>query len=216
MSQPRPTLPRALIAGPLLVIAGLACWALYVRATNTEHHSYAHGGNPPAYVRLELGATYGIAIHGGVTREAELGLAPGTLQCTAARRGESPGPLDVTAENTDTKATDRIGTFVSAIAGDVRLECSGIGAVFVDNAADAPYDWSGGWLVLASILLAIGLPLALSGLRRAGRRVDPPAAGRFEFERYGEADVVGTGRGDHLYAEGQPFGAEPERDLGRG
>jgi hypothetical protein len=209
-------LPRALVAGPLIALAGLVCWALYVRAANTEQHSYAHGGNPPAYVRLEPGTTYGIAISGGVHREIGLGFAPGTLQCTAARAGQAPGPLEVTAETTDTKATDRIGSFVSAISGDVRVQCTGIGPVFIDNAAGASYDWSGVWIVLASVLLAIGLPLTLSGLRRTTRRVYPPAAGGFEFERDREAHMVGTWPTDDLHAERQPLGTETERDLGRG
>jgi hypothetical protein len=200
----------------LVVIVGLLCWALYVRGANSEHHSYAHGGNPPTYVQLEAGSTYGIAIHGGVKREAELGLAPGTLQCTAARRGEAPGPLEVTAESADTKATDRIGSFVSGISGEVRVQCSGIGPVYVDNAVDAAYDWSGIWLILASVLLAIGLPLTLSGLRQAGRRVDPAAGGGFEFERDREAHVVGAWPGYDLHAERQAFAPDSERDLGRG
>jgi hypothetical protein len=191
-------LPRPLIVGPLLAIAGLVCWALYVRATNTEHHSYAHGGNPPTYVKVEAGTTYGIAIHGGVGREGKLGLEPGTLQCTAARHGEAPSPLELSAESVDTKATDRIGSFVSNVNGEITVQCSGI------------------WLVFASVLLAIGLPLTLSGLRRAGRRVDPASAGGLEFGGDRETRVVGAGPGYDLHAEGQSFGAETERDLGRG
>lgn len=209
-------LPRPLIVGPLLAIAGLVCWALYVRATNTEHHSYAHGGNPPTYVKVEAGTTYGIAIHGGVRRETKLGLEPGTLQCTAARHGEAPSPLELTAESVDTKATDRIGSFVSNVNGEITVQCSGIGPVFIDNSSDASYDWSGVWLVFASVLLAIGLPLTLSGLRRAGRRVDPASAGGLEFGGDRETHVVGAGPGYDLHAEGQSFGAETERDLGRG
>ena len=205
-----------LIAGPLIVIVGLFFWALYVSGANSEHHSYAHGGNPPTYVQVESGTTYGIAIHGGVKREAELGLPAASLQCTVARRGEAPGPLEITAESGDTKATDRIGSFVSAISGSVRVQCSGIGPVYIDNAKDASFDWSGLWLILASLLLAIGLPLTLTGLRQAGRRVDPAAGGGFEFARDREAHVVGTRPGYDLYAERQPFAPETERDLGRG
>ena len=217
----RSTLPRMLITGPLIVIAGLVCWALYVRATNSEHHAYAHGGNPPTYVRIEPGVTYGIAISGGVKREVALGLPPGTLQCTAAAQGQAPGPLQVTPEEQgtdvkDIKATDRIGFFTADRGGLVHITCSGIGPVFIDNATDAPYDWSGVWLVLASVLLAVGLPLTLSGLRRSGRRVDPATARGLEFAGHGETDVVGARPGDDLYAQRQPFATETERHLGGG
>jgi hypothetical protein len=216
MSVPRSRLPRSLVAGPLLIILGLVCWALYVRQTNSEHHAYAHGGNPPTYVQIHAGKSYGIAIHGGVQREIRLGLAPGSVQCTAARRGQSPGPLDVTAETQDTKATDRIASFVSGINGVVHVECSGIGAVYLDDADDAAYDWSGFFLILASLALLTGLPLALSGLRTVFSRVDPAATADFEFAGDREAQLAGAGPGNDLHAYGQPSVAEPRRDLGRG
>jgi hypothetical protein len=217
VSPARPALPRALIAGPVVVIVALAVWALFVLQSNKETHSYNHGDNPPpANVELKKGATYGVALHGGVAREVARGLVPGTLQCTATKQGQAPGPLQVNAEAQGTKATDRIGWFVAEFGGRVHVECAGIGTVFIDNAEDAGFDWSGVWLVLASVLLAIGLPLTLSGLRRAGRRVDPAAAGGFEFERHGEAHMVAAGPRDDLHAQWQPPVAEPERDLGRG
>jgi hypothetical protein len=216
MSAPRVAPPRALSVGTLLILVGLACWALYVNAANGERHSYARGGNPPTYARLESGRTYGIAIRGGVGREVQLGLNPQSVRCTAARPGEAPGALDVTAETSDTKMINQIASFVSDINGLVSVQCAGIGPVYVDNAADAPFDWSGVWLVLASLALVVGLPLALSGLRRPVRRVDPAAARGLEFERDGEAHVVGTGPRDDLHAQWQPPVADAERDLGRG
>ncbi len=213
----RPKLSRALIAGTVVVLAALVSWALYVLQSNSEAHSYSHGGQaPPATVQLTAGHTYGIAIDGGVAREVALGLVPGTLQCTTTKAGQAAKPLQVNAEAQDTKATDRIGSFVSGVKGRVKVECAGIGVVFVDNADDAGYDWSGVWLVLASVLLAIGLPLTLSGLRLTGRRIDPAAARVLEFERDGEADMVAAGPGDDLHTQWQPPLAEPERDLGGG
>jgi hypothetical protein len=171
------------------VIAGLASWALYVNQAGSERHSYSRGANPPTYVRLVAGNSYSIAIHGGVDREVQLGVDPSTLLCTAALPNQSPGALDVVTEQQDSKATDRIATFVSAISGSVQIQCNGIGAVYVDDAADAPFDVSGVWLVLASLALLIGLPLTLSGLRRPTvapsalpdaddvSRVDPAAEG---------------------------------------
>jgi hypothetical protein len=187
VSRPRPRTPAALIAGAILVAAGLGCWALYVKQTGNGGHSYDRGGSPASSVRLVAGETYTISIHGGVDREVELGLDPAALQCTAALGGQVPGALDIVAQSRDSKATNEIASFVSSIRGDVQIQCGGVGAVYVDDAEDAPFDSSGVWLVLASLALVIGLPLTLSGLRRpAGEarelddvtdvdRVDPSA-----------------------------------------
>jgi hypothetical protein len=220
VTAPRPTLPRILVTGTLLVLAGLASWALYAVAARTEPHAYARGEAPPATARLVQGHTYWISIPGGVRSEARLGLDPSALQCTAAAAGRSPGALKVTPQAADTKATDQIASFVAGFSGSARIECSGIGAVYVDNAADAAFDWSGFWLVLASALLVVGLPLTLAGLRSLGRgsggdpgsdvgRVDPAAEGPLEFERHREADVVVPGRGDDLDAQGQTGAPQP-------
>jgi hypothetical protein len=158
---------RRVLAGPLLVIVGIVCWALYVKQSHSQAHAYSHGANPPSYVRLVAGHTYQISIHDGVRRETELGVDPAALQCTAARPGQAPGPLRLTVEDSSTtKATNQIASFVSSITGSVQVQCAGFPAVYVDDAADASYDWSGAWLVLASLALLAGLPLTLSLLRK--------------------------------------------------
>jgi hypothetical protein len=167
VSAPRPRTPLALIVGALLVVAGLGFWALYVQQTGNGGHSYNRGGSPASSVRLLSGETYWISIHGGVDREVELGLDPPALQCTAALDGQSPGALDIVAQTRDSKATNEIASFVSSISGSVHIECEGLDAVYIDDAEDAPFDSSGAWLILASLALVIGLPLTLSGLRRA-------------------------------------------------
>lgn len=165
MTPPRPIAPRPLSVGAILVFAGLAMWALYVQQSRGESHAYSPDGKPANYVQLVAGHTYSIAIHGGVAREAELGLDPAALQCTAARSGEAPGSLEVDAYDANTKATNAIASFVSQVSGEVHVECTQVGAVYVDDAADAAFDWSGVWLVFASLALVVGLPLTLSALR---------------------------------------------------
>jgi hypothetical protein len=165
VSAPRPTAPRGLASGALLVLAGLVCWVLYVVQSGHEAKSYAHGGPPPNYVQLKAGHTYGISIPDGVNAEAREGLDPSALHCTASVTGEAPGALAVVAEHSDSKAIDQIGSFVAALNASEHIDCTGIGSVYVDGAEDAGTDWSGTWLVLAMLALAIGIPLALSGLR---------------------------------------------------
>ncbi len=175
MTAPRPQLPQRLPVGILLVLVGFASWILYALQSRGEAHGYAPGKAPPAYVRIEQGHTYWLSIPDGVRRVTAAGLDPTKLQCTAAGRGESPGELQVTGEATDTKLINRIASFVAGFSGSVHIRCEGIGAVYVDNAADAGYDWSGLELVVASLALAVGLPLTLSGLRGVPRRARPAA-----------------------------------------
>lgn len=172
MNAPRPALSRAVLAGPLLVIVGVACWVLFVLQSRSEQHAFNGGANPRDFVRVAAGRTYAIAIHGGVRRLTQLGLNPEQLRCTAAPRGGAPQVLRLTTETSDTKANNQIATFVAGVSGDVQVRCSGIGAVYVDNAEDSPFDWSGLWLVLASLTLVVGLPLMLSALRSTTRRAD--------------------------------------------
>lgn len=158
-------LPGLLVVGGLLVLAGLLSWALYALSAGHERHSYTHGGNPPTYVDLVAGRTYHLAISGGSRTEQEHGLDPAKLQCSATAAGGEPAALDVVAE-TNTKAIDRIGSFTADRSGSFRVTCAGIGPVYVDDAEDAGFDWSGLWLVIASAALVVGLPLALAGLRQ--------------------------------------------------
>lgn len=174
MSEPRPpqagaSVPRRLAVGVLLVLVGLVFWALYALLSGGERHSYAALANPPKYVRLVAGHQYWISVHGGVRREAELGVSPGALQCTAAGQGQAAVALSVTAERSDTKAIDQIASFTPEFSGYVQVQCQGIGLVYVDDAADAPRDWAGTWLLFASLSLAVGLPLTLSGIRGVRR-----------------------------------------------
>ena len=167
--------PRLLVVGTLLVFAGLLSWGLYALSAGHEKHSYTHGGAPPPFVDVTAGHTYHLAIPGGLDAERKLGLDPTKLQCTAAESGSLPGPLNVVAE-TNTKALDRIGSFTAGRSGSFTIRCAGIGAVFVDDADDAGYDWSGLWLVLAAAALAVGFPLALAGLRALAPRTAVSAA----------------------------------------
>lgn len=179
MTESRRSSPAMAIAGTLLVLLGLGSWALYVKESGNEPHSYARAGKPPQYVQVQAGKTYRIAIRGGVGAEAAAGLSPADLSCTAARPGQSPGALNLTDESADTKATNDVASFVSAITGKLHVECKGFGTVFVDNAEDAAYDWASFWLVVASLSLVVGTALVLSALRTAGgssrRPEDEPA-----------------------------------------
>lgn len=166
MSAPHAGSVRALVSGIVVVLAGTACWALYGVEAGRERRPYTHGGPPPAYVQLNARHTYWLSVPGGVRHLDKIGVQVSSLQCTAAEAGRAPAALSVTPQSKDTKATDEIASFFSDITGKVHIECAGTGAVFVSGASADGFDWSGLWLILASVLLVIGIPLTLSGRRR--------------------------------------------------
>ena len=165
--------PRtALAAGLVLVVVGLAAWALYGVSSGREHTVQHPNGNAPKWVQLRAGHQYWLAVPGGVDHLRAGGVDPTRLACFAAAPGQAAGGLAVSgvvdANNSDTKFVDRIGSFYAARSGRFHVTCSGAGTVYVVNAADAGFEWSGFWLIVASAALLVGFPLFLSGLRRAG------------------------------------------------
>lgn len=160
-------------AAVLLTLAGLAMWAIYRVQAGTEAHSFAPGALAPRTVHITQNRTYHIAIPGGVPAEPGLGVDPSVLACTITPPGGAAQPLNVTPEGSGTKAINQIATFVAPFTGDVHIACSRLPSVFVDDADDAAGDLSGLWLVLASVALAVGLPMMLSVLRRPARRKQP-------------------------------------------
>ncbi|MBO0841429.1 MAG: hypothetical protein J2O49_11485, partial [Sciscionella sp.] len=161
---------RSAWVGVALVVLGAGLWLVSRLVAGTEPHVYA-AGPPPESVQLVHGHTYTLAIRGGVLAAQNLGVAPSTLRCSVSSPQIGVRPLTVRPEASDTKAVNQIATFTAPVSGRVHVSCAGLTDVFVDDAADAPADHAGLALVLATIALTVGTPLALSGLRsfRLGR-----------------------------------------------
>lgn len=165
---------RAAAAGLVLVVAGLLLWALYPFVAAEESHSFAPGQSAARLVHLHKGTHYQLGIPGGVRAARKAGVTPQALRCSAAPAGGSASSLAITAEQPDTKATNQIASFVAPFTARVHVTCSGLGAVYVDNAEADP---SGYLLVSATVALVIGAPLLLAGVRRSARsRQSTPAA----------------------------------------
>jgi hypothetical protein len=196
----QPAAPRRLLAGGMvLVFVGLLSWVLYGYQAGRENHSYKPHGAPPASVRVESGHTYWLAVPGGVTALRAAGLDPTAPTCTAAAPGQGPGQLRVTPvvskDVSDTRFINRFASFVAAASASLRINCTGIGAVYVDNPAGAAFDWSGFWLVLASLALVVGLPLILAALRGLGRPGDEHEVEGFVDRPFGSGHDFEVGLG---------------------
>src|SRR5215471_12295728 len=142
---------RGVIAVVLLVAATLF-GGLYRVADGVEKHSYNSGAVPPDTVKLTQGRTYQISVPGGRKALASRGISTSVGQCS------------VTPLSSDVRPTNTIATFVSPVSGLVHLDCGPWGAVYVDNADNAGWDYAGLFLLLTAICLTLAVALGLSAL----------------------------------------------------
>ena len=161
------------LIGVVLVVVGLVLCGAYRFTASDEPHSYAADAVAPYDVGVTQGRQYHLAVHGGVEAEQNLGLVPAALVCTYTVQAGDQRSLALTAEPSTSKATNVIATFVAPVTGAVHVACTGLPAIFVDDADTASADRSGRYLLLGVLALGIGVPLLLSGLRTAYRSGGP-------------------------------------------
>jgi hypothetical protein len=145
----------------LVVAGGLVLIARYLTA-HYERHSFVDGQAPPRYVQVHAGRTYSISVPGGVKYEQELGQPPQALQCSIQQANGPEINLEVTRESNDTKMINTIASFRSPLTGRAHVSCVGLSDVYLDDTSSDP---SGVLLVLGTVLLTVGVPLLLSGVR---------------------------------------------------
>lgn len=169
----------------LLLVGGLVLGALFRIVSGAEHHAYSMGSPSPEPAHVTAEREYQLAIPGGVQAALGLGVAqvPGTdggptrlaLECNYSRVGGSSQALAVVAASVDTKATNEVGTFTAPATGVLRIDCAGLGAMYVDD-ADGAAD-PAGWLLLGAIIaLTLGAGLGLSALRSGAAARPRPEA----------------------------------------
>ena len=151
-----------------LIIATVLFAGLYRVANGVEKHSYNAGAVPPTTVVLTSGRTYEISLPGGrdALEKRGVSVTQALAQCAWTQRSGSPSEqvLDVTVVSADVRPTHAIATFVAPVSGRVHIDCAGWGAVYVDNADNAGWDYAGLFLVLTTICLTLAVALGLSAL----------------------------------------------------
>jgi hypothetical protein len=170
-----PIARRAAIAAVLLLV-GVALAAGYRVVSGTQRQAFSVGAVPPSSSRVTEGKTYQLAVPGGVTALQKHRVNVTTPQCEWSLGGSGNQLLQVTASGPNTKAINVVGTFVSPVTGDIHVDCAGWGAMYIDDADNAPADVAGWLLVLAVLALGFGAGLGVSALRMAG---DDAASGRW-------------------------------------
>jgi len=154
---------RGVIAVVLLVAAALF-GGLYRVADGVEKHSYNSGAVPPDTVKLTQGRTYQISVPGGRKALASRGISTSVGQCSVTQQSGVSQNLSVTPLSSDVRPTNTIATFVSPVSGLVHLDCGPWGAVYVDNADNAGWDYAGLFLLLTAICVTLAVALGLSAL----------------------------------------------------
>jgi hypothetical protein len=165
---------RVVVATALLLV-GLASFGLWRVLSGNEDLPFAAGATAPTSVHVTRDNDYMLAVPGGVKAMLARGVpsadANGTqtlsLDCTWSLRSGDQESLTVSPESTSTKATNTVGRFTAPVTGNVRINCSRWGAMFVPDADNRSSDTSGWTLLVAIITLTVGAGLGLSELRLA-------------------------------------------------
>ena len=158
------------VTAAVLVVLGVAAWVLAAVRARHEPRSYSASSPPPAYVAVTAGRQYSLDTPGGLAAVNRV-IDPQALHCTVTPRGGTASSLTVTPE-TNTKAVHEIGTFYAPVTGQAHVACAQIGDVYVDD-ADGATDVAGLLRLLATVLLTVGVPLAIGALSaRWARRAD--------------------------------------------
>lgn len=148
----------------VLLLAAVLFGGLYRVADGLEKHSYNSGAVPPDTVQLTQGRTYQISVPGGRKALAERGISTSVAQCSVTQASGVSQDLSVTLLSNDVRPTNAIATFVAPVSGSVHLDCGQWGAVYVDDADNAGWDYAGLFLLLTAICLTLAVALGLSAL----------------------------------------------------
>lgn len=189
-----------MVAAVALLLIGLGSFGLWRVLSGNEDLPFAEGATPPTTVHVTRDHDYMLAVPGGVKAMLARGVPSAdangaqtiSLDCTWSLRSGDEESLTVSPESTSTKATNTVGHFTAPVTGNVRINCSRWGAMFVPDADNRSSDTSGWALLIAIIALTVGAGLGLSELRLAWERGRSSATDGEDHEVERFVDVSGS------------------------
>ncbi|HEY0166080.1 MAG TPA: hypothetical protein VGB75_03465 [Jatrophihabitans sp.] len=165
----------SLAAGVVLLLLAVLLFAGSRVVAAGQRHAYDPAATPPQTYQLTAGQTYQLSSARSVAELKQAGVLP-NLACFIASGAGAPAPLTLASTTDDDRNLHVFATMVAPATGPARLSCTGIAAVFVDDADDAEPDRSA-LLVLLSIAAGLlGVIATCSGGYARGRSRQP--AGR--------------------------------------
>lgn len=179
----------------VLVAIGLFCCGMFRVLSQSEHKSYA-SGSAPQTVHLTSGTQYILSTRGGTKALLDRGVDVTNPNCTWSVGGTEAQSLTVSPAGSSAKGTNAVATFVAPFTGDLHIECTNFGDVFVDDADNAGPDKAGWFLMAGVVALLIGGGLGVSAARDASLVRSARRTSGENDEIKGFIDVSRGGLGD--------------------
>ena len=168
-----------LASGVVLLLCALTCFGLAKLVASTQRHSYDPHATPPATYSVTAGKTYQLATSGGVAPLVHAGVIGGQTQlsCLSTSEDGVQTGLQLDSVKDDARDLHVFATWRALTTDRVHISCSGVPAVFLDNADDSPPDYSALMIVLATVLGTTGIiSLAAGAYRRSSEPADAEPA----------------------------------------
>jgi len=151
-----------LLTGVVLLIVALLLFAASRVVATGQRHAYDPGASPPAGYRLTAGTTYQLSASRSVAELKQAGLLS-DLACFSTSVTGEQSPLALSSIADDDRNLHQFATFIAPVTGRLQLSCTGIDAVFVDDADDAGPDRSALLVLLAAGVGLLGVVVGCSG-----------------------------------------------------
>lgn len=175
-SEQRPVdLPNARLAvGVVLVLLAITFLGLAKLVSGAQRHAYDPHATPPATYSVTAGRDYQLSSSKGVEALVKSGViaAGAKPNCVATGEDGVQTPMPLESVRDDPRDLHVFADWHSTITDQVHISCSGVPAVFLDDADDSPPDYSAPLTVLAAVLGAAGVVMVASG---AYARLSEPA-----------------------------------------
>jgi hypothetical protein len=127
-----------------------------------QRHAYDPGASPPASYAVTAGTTYQLSAARSVAQLKAAGLLSDLACYTTSVTGEQ-NPLALSTVADDDRNLHLFATFIAPVTGSIRVSCTGIPAVFLDDADDAVPDRSAVLVLLSGGIGLLGVILACTG-----------------------------------------------------
>lgn len=152
--------------GVVLVLLAITFLGMAKLVMGTQRHAYDPHATPPATYSVTAGRDYQLSSAKGVEALVKSGVVANGAQpnCLAIGEDGVQTPMQLESVRDDARDLHVFANWHSTITDQVHISCSGVPAVFIDDADDSPPDYGAPLTVLAAVLGAVGVVMVASGV----------------------------------------------------
>jgi len=164
-AEPRDPSPRggpSLAAGVVLILLALVLFGGSRVVAAGQRHAYDPQATSPATYHLTAGKTYQLSSAQSVAELKKAGLLP-SPECFGTSDAGEQAQLALASTVDEDRNLHVFATVVAPTTGTVRVSCTGIAGVFIDDADNAAPDRSALLMLLSIAVGLLGVILACSG-----------------------------------------------------